>query len=459
MGHILCITSGLTGILNASFEVVNRLQHAGHECTVASPLAVEEKVRAQGLPFLQLKPVNFEPALDVPAYKGAIGKIKRLTHKFLHSKERREEALKALGMDKFMNQMDEINPDLVLIDIELHEHLMSLVKSKYKVVLLSQWFSTWKRKGLPPILEDTIPGVSFKGSRLGLNLEWLKLDIRRWKIFLKKKLSSGWTDRRSILQLYAKKIGFSKEYIPQNYWPGPFSYELLPVISMTIQDLDFSHDVRPNLQYVGAMVNANRKDVLSEAEASFDKLKKGGTRLIYCSVSTFKNGDLNFLRKLIEAVREHLEWNLIISLGGLIDKANLGELPSNVNVFKRVNQLQILSIADLSINHGGIHTINECIHFNVPMLIYSGKRSDQNGCAARVHHHGIGIMADKDVDTSKDIAEKIEAIFSNQSIYSKLIDFCQINLQYKTTNKLEKLVENLLNTNHAELMQLEGRDS
>ena len=43
MAKIICITTGLTGILNASFELVARLQQAGYEVCYASPKNVAEK--------------------------------------------------------------------------------------------------------------------------------------------------------------------------------------------------------------------------------------------------------------------------------------------------------------------------------------------------------------------------------------------------------------------------------
>ena len=38
MAHVLCLTTGLTGILHASFEVVRRLEAWGHHVTYACPL-------------------------------------------------------------------------------------------------------------------------------------------------------------------------------------------------------------------------------------------------------------------------------------------------------------------------------------------------------------------------------------------------------------------------------------
>jgi zeaxanthin glucosyltransferase len=420
MSKVLCITSGLTGILNSSFELVSRLQSAGHNCVIGTPLDVKDKVEINGFNYFQFDAVNFEPAPNIPKYRGVLKKVKRLTYKFINNKKRTKEAIENLGMDSFLEKIKDIKPDLVLIDIELHEHLMTLITAKYNVVLLSQWFSTWNRKGLPPILQDTIPGIGFRGSKLGMTLSWLKIDLQRWWIFTKKKLISGFTDRRSILQLYGKQVGFPKKYIPDNYWPGPFSYDILPVISMTSEALDFPHDVRPNLTYVGPMVFEERKDVNndsgSEINLIIEKAKAENKKLIYCSVSTFKKGDIGFLKKVVKALESKSEWILIISLGGLIDSNEFVSLPENVFAFNKVNQLQVLKNADLSINHGGIHTINECVHYKVPMLVYSGKKSDQNGCAARIHYHGIGIMADKDLDSISDVQSNVEEILTDKNI-------------------------------------------
>lgn len=415
MANILCINTGLTGILNASIALVKQLEHEGNSCKIACPLPVGKYVNAQGIDFLELPPINFDPAPQLPAANGIIQKIQRLLFKYRKRREREQAAINALGMTHFEDQIRKENPDLILIDMELHEHIMTLVAKNFNVKLLSQWFSTWNRRGLPPIVTDIIPGVGFSGSRFGIRMAWHKIKAQRWWMFLKRKLLSAGTDRRSILLKYADHVGFSRSYIHENYWPGPFSYARLPVLSMTNEALEFPHDKRPNLEYIGAMVYENRMDVYCPSEtqtAIADVIKEKnqtGRKLIYCSVSTFKKGDIHFISKVIESVRNQEEWILIIALGGLLN-SDFSNLPHNVFVFKYVPQLQVLKEADLSINHGGIHTINECLHFSVPMLVYSGKRSDQNGCAARVHFHKKGIRGDKDRESSNDIRQKIAHI-------------------------------------------------
>ncbi len=446
MPHIVVITSGLTGILNASFELMHRLEKAGHQVTCACPKDVGEKVKLQGFAYRQLLAVNYGPEPKLPAFKENFRKVKRLLYKWINRRKRQKEAIAALGMKDFEKKIQELKPDLLILDVELHEHIMTAVARNMPVLLLSQWFSLWEREGLPPLLHDTIPGIGESGSPAAIRQAWNKIKQQRKKIFLKKKIRSGGTNRRTILQKYAAQIGFPKAYISENFWPGPFTYSELPVINMTAEELEFPHEHRPNSFYVGPMVFAKRKDTNTDIEVNakleriFSEKETQGKKLIYCSVSTYRQDDTTFLQSLCEAVKDKKEWILIIGLGGMLEKDVLDNVPNNVHPFKWIPQLKVLEKADLSINHGGIHTINECLHFRVPMLIYSGKRSDQNGCAARVHYHEVGIMADKDLDSTEDIQRKINTVLSDKK-YANKVDKIQTEIEEsREKTKMENLV-------------------
>lgn len=449
MAKIVIITSGLTGILHASFELVARLEAAGHEVIYACPKEVGEKVQAQGFKYVQLPAINYFPEPELPDFKGKIQKIKRLYFKWRNKNSRQKVAIASLKMREFEAVIEKLNPDLWILDVELHEHIMTLVAKKKRVLLLSQWFSLWHRKGLPPLLQDTIPGENWQGSAIGLVWAWWKIKRQRWWIFWKKKIRSGGTNRRSILQKYAQEIGFSKRYILENYWPGPFVYGELPVMNMTALELEFPHDIRPNSFYVGPMVFENRVDIQTNSEvdkrlnAIFKIKKESGKSLIYCSVSTYRKGDKAFLKKIMEAVRGREDWILILGLGGMLETNFLQPLPENVHAFGWISQLKVLAEADLSINHGGIHTINECIHFGVPMLVYSGKKSDQNGCAARVHFHKIGVMADKDLDDAATIEKKVDLVLSDE-IYRENVEIMSRNISKKYKNWLDVVITFML---------------
>lgn len=451
MAKIVVITSGLTGILHASFELVARLEAAGHSVIYACPKAVGEKVQAQGFDYVQLPAVNYFPEPELPILKGKLQKISRLYFKWKNKKSRQRVAVASLGMEEFTKTIENLNPNLWILDVELHEHIMTLVAKKKRVLLLSQWFSLWHRKGLPPLLQDTIPGENWRGNSMGLAFAWWKIKRQRWWIFWKKKIRSGGTNRRSVLKNYAQKIGFPKRYILENYWPGPFVYGELPVMNMTALELEFPHDIRPNSHYIGPMVFENRVDIQTNIEVDerletiFKIKKETGKKLIYCSVSTYRKGDKTLLKKITEAVRGRDNWILILGLGGMLETDFLQPLPENVHAFGWIPQLKVLAQADLSINHGGIHTINECVHFGVPMLVYSGKKSDQNGCAARVHFHKIGMMADKDLDDVETIENKINSVLTEENYRKNVKNMREDFNKYKTENRLNKIVNQFLN--------------
>jgi len=447
MARIFIVTTGLTGILNASFEMARRLRAAGYAVTFAAPRPVGERMAAEGLAFVELPFIDLDPAPPLP--KGS-GRVRRTWLRFRDRKERRAAALERYRPHAFRQAVEDLDPDLVLIDIELHEYIFSAYEMKRNLVLLSQWYSTWRRPGLPYLLTDVIPGVGEAGTQDAMSAHWEAVKKQRSKMFARMALLSSWTDRRSILLALADECGFPRDLIRENWWPGVFTYNDLPAISMTPYEMEFPHEPRPDLHYVGPMVREGRKEkpAVSHDGLSLDDLlakrKSAGAKLILVTVSTLHAGDVGFLQRLTAAVAMRADWQLFIGLGGQLDPAELGALPENIHTFAYVPQLRVLKEADLSINHAGIHTIHECIHFGVPQLIYSGKRSDQPGCAARVHYHGIGLMADKDEDSAEDIRENIDEMLTNTAYREATLKMQGACRAYATRRELEQVIELLL---------------
>lgn len=418
--------------------------------TYACPHDVGDKVRAQGFQYVQLPEVTFSPAPEIDAGGGFKGRLTKIVHKIRYAKQRQAAGIVALQMDKFREFLDKQHPDLLLLDMELHDHIITAVTQQFPTVLVSQWFSTWERPSLPPIFRTTLPNRGWRGTARAIQLDWLRIKLSQQINVFKGKLFSVFTDRRSILRVYAKSVGFPMELLESKFWPPPFTYRQLPVLSMTSWALEFPHNPRPSLYYVGPMVYPNRQDqqadpeVLQRIQGILKTKHESGKSLIYCSVSSMDEGDQFFLQKLVEAVGQREDWVMILGLGGLLETHFLSAIPSNVHPFAWVPQLSVLEQADCSINHGGIHTINECIHFRVPMLIYSGKRYDQNGCAARVDFHGIGIAADKDEDDTTAIQHKIERLLKERTYQDKMDE---IYAHYEENKgALAKIVDQLLVT-------------
>lgn len=444
------MTSGLTGILHASFEMVHRLETAGHQVSYACPHEVGDKVGAQGISYFQLPKVSFEPAPPLPESMAQHGKWKRTLYKLRNSKQRQSAAIQSLNMETFINLLEEQAPDLLLIDIELHDHIITAVAKGWPTVLISQWFASWEKAGLPAISSTVVPGQSWRGYSLPIRLSWLKQNIRQTIANQKEKCLSGFTDRRTVLKAWAQEVGFPMKHLKDVYWPPPLTYHGLPIWHMVAEQLEFPYLHAPEQAYLGPMVAANRKplqkdpSIVQQLQIVFERKRTERRSLIYCSVSSMDEGDLSFIQRIIAAIGQHKQYLLVIGLGGQMKAHKLGKMPANVYAFYWVPQLQVLEQADASINHAGIHTINECIHFAVPMLVYSGKRYDQNGCAARIHFHQIGIIGDKDLDDSTVIQQKLNALLQEPTYRKKIQALQKEYLQGK--NKLPQLVDTYLST-------------
>lgn len=428
MAHILCMTSGLTGILHASYEVVARLEAAGHRVSYACPHEVRERVEAQGIAYHQLPAVNFSPAPALPLIEGPWRVLKKVWLALHRLQARREAAVTNMAMDQFEALLEELRPDLLLMDMELHDHIITAVAGGHHVVLMSPWFCSWRRPGLPPIDSPVIPGKGFSGSPSGRWLIGTRSRVDRWLRNQKSALRSGFVDRRSILRYYARSVGFPMHLLESGNWPPPYTYDDLTVLSLASGALEFPHAPRPGFHHVGPVVSIDRVDPASDSatEERLDALLGGCSEkdatLIVCTVTTMdgENEDLGFIQRLAEAVRDRPDWTVIVAMGGS-DASRLGPLPTNVHAFSWVPQARLLASADLSINHGGIHTINECLYFGVPMLIFSGGRHDQPGTVARVAWAGLGHTGDRASDDVSTIAGRIDAVLSDQTLRRRVL--------------------------------------
>ena len=420
MAHIGVITSGLSGMLHSSFEVVSRLKSEGHQVTYMSPFDVRSKVEDNGLTYVQLPAINFGywPMDD----KLILSWPRRLMHHIKNLNSGNALGKQNLKFEKFEEILSSISPDQLIIDVELHELIYSAMVLKIPFVLLNQWFPNIRVANVPPIITDIVPGKGFRGSKTGISLAWTltKFKARLRLIVLHMAIKSY---RPSVLKRYARELGVSRDSLKHSSFPPLFHYKEMTTLHMTLKEMDFQQIDVAKVVYIGPMVldNRDKPDIPDKPDQSvnrellniFDSKHKGGSKIIYCSVSTLDSGDSSFIKKVIDAVKGQSNWLLIVSLGGKLNKAVFEEIPDNVFIMDWVPQLEVLKNADCSINHAGINTINECIHFQVPMLVYSGKRHDQDGCAARVVYHRMGLIGNKDVDTSDDIKTKVTTILTD----------------------------------------------
>ena len=123
--------------------------------------------------------------------------------------------------------------------------------------------------------------------------------------------------------------------------------------------------------------------------------REGNPRpLVYVSLGTVINSHPEFYRSCIAAL-EHEDLDLLISCGRDFDRESLGPLPDNVRAEPYVDQMAVLSRADLFITHCGMNSASEGLYMGVPELLFP-LTGEQQAVARRVQEMGAGRLLTKE---------------------------------------------------------------
>lgn len=139
------------------------------------------------------------------------------------------------------------------------------------------------------------------------------------------------------------------------------------------------------LHYTGPFLHAHQRPPID-----FPWERLDGRPLIYASLGTLQNG-LEEVFHTIASACCGADAQLVISLGGGLEPANLGKLAGNPLVVRYAPQIEILKRSALVITHAGLNTVLESLFEGVP-LVAVPLGNDQPGVAARVRARGAGIV-------------------------------------------------------------------
>lgn len=144
-------------------------------------------------------------------------------------------------------------------------------------------------------------------------------------------------------------------------------------------------------------------------------IEKKSDKLIYISMGTVITDSKEFYKKCIEAL-DNTKYQVIMSVGNLINIEDLGAVPDNITISRFVDQIAVLSQADVFLTHCGMNSVNESLYCKVPLVMYP-QTSEQDGVATRVEQLGAGARL-KHVN-AKSIRETIENVLHTKSYYEQ----------------------------------------
>ena len=144
-------------------------------------------------------------------------------------------------------------------------------------------------------------------------------------------------------------------------------------------------------------------------------IEKKLDKLIYISMGTVINDSVEFYKKCIEAFA-NTKYQVIMSVGNLINVEDLGAIPDNITISRFVDQIAVLSQADVFLTHCGMNSVNESLYYKVPLVMFP-QTSEQDGVATRVEQLGAGIRL-KNINV-KSIRTTIENVLNTKSYYEQ----------------------------------------
>ncbi|MEM9593744.1 MAG: hypothetical protein AAGD06_05750 [Acidobacteriota bacterium] len=432
--RVVYLSIGMSSALNASFELSRRLTAAGHEVVYLSHADVGPRVEAQGHRFHRLDADrrHLEQAKAEAPNPRDLLRPWRLARSIGN---RRRIRRRSIAEDELVETVRRLEPDLLLIDIELHVAILATAPLGIPTALPMVWFSIYRSPGLPPLHTSAkpIPGAAGKRTEwlawTRLRLETLHMEWRRrlgrWRrgdVF--PAVAYDTVDIDDV-RAVARHWGFPAQRVSRRHWLRPWTYTDLPVLCFNDPALDFPHDPPPNLHYLGPMVDRRRAEAQipgpsADAWAAFSQRRDRERPLVYASLGTYWAADTKFLGRILEVFRRRPEWDLVLGLGGRLDAASLPTAGDNVLALDFAPQLEVLGQADAALTHGGIGTINECLLLRVPMAVYSTGFVDQDGCAARLDHHGLAVVGDKDADDSHAIERALERALGDRELRGRV---------------------------------------
>ena len=440
--RIAYISIGMTSALNAGLELSRRLEAASHQVTFLSQADIGPRVAAEGFEFVALRGdrVFREKDRELDLSWSELRRPARFLSRLAQRKENRRRSIEQREVEQVL---EELSPDLLLIDMEMHVAILASSTLRIPTALVMVWFSIFRARGLPPLHLDR-PMPTSGSQRIRVALDWCRLWLETRHMEWRRRIGR-WRradffttvvyDTVDIddVRAVARHKGFALgRRTSRSHWLRPWVYTDLPILCFNGMELELPHpplgDGHPGrlLSYVGPLVPEQRNDPRADTlgwrrwNGLRGACSEAGRPLVYASLGTFWSADKDFLRRIIAVFERRQDWDLVLGLGGTLEPEALGSAPDNVLLLPYAPQLEILKSADLAITHGGIGTINECLLHRVPMVVYSTGFVDQHGCAARVAHHGVGVVGDKDADEVETIEKKISQALEDPELRQRV---------------------------------------
>ena len=342
------------GHTNPTLGLVKALTEAGHQVWYFSFEEFREKIENAGATFIGCDGYDFE--MEDKGNADRVGKDKVYATELLVSS--------TLALDEMTARMiDEIKPDIVVSDSVAFWGKLAAMKH-----------------GLPYVSSTTTFAFNRYSAKYMQESVW---DIARMLIAMPrinkqiKRLREKGYPVKSILDIVQNDNDTNTIVYTSRYFQP---------CSETFSD---------KYHFIGPSIRPITKPV-----------EKTADQTVYISMGTV-NQNREFYRNCI-SVLASTGWQVIISMGTNTDRFE--NLPENIQVYESVDQMAVLSIADVFITHCGMNSASEGLYFGVPLVLFP-QTPEQDAVARRTEELSAGVRL-KSI-SEKDILDALNQVLND----------------------------------------------
>ena len=451
MATILFDPIASTGHYNGSLQLARLLKQAGHQIVYIGPSEFKAKILQAGFLFYIFQPFTVKSSGKRDTFLYWIDCFISFFNDW-----RMKQMLKML--EELNEIIKKIDPDLILLDSNYIQKIAYYGKHKNKIAFFETMVSEHYAPNIPPYNSTFIPKNNFF-SKIYVDFLWFCREFHLRYRTIKARLVYFNNDFHSICRKLSSEYGIELEK-----WKDAKRMTQTKVIPKNVTELiipplpfDFPRPEKPNVIHIGPLVNINRDNQILDGRyinvinhIKNLKQKDKNVTFIYASLGTMSEVSPAREKKFINALLKHCNSNkschIVFSVGNNYDIHKLPVIPENLHIFNKIPQLDILKHCDLMITHGGMNSLTECVLNKVPAIVYPlAKHWDQNGNAARVAYHGIGIRGSFKKISAKNLQANIEKMLANYNFYkANMINMNEKMDIEKAAKECVKIVEALI---------------
>lgn len=184
---------------------------------------------------------------------------------------------------------------------------------------------------------------------------------------------------------------------------------LLSIVYTTRDFQPFGETFDQTYKFVGPSIS------LRPAQNNFDLTAIKGRNPIYISLGTVFNQAINFYKLCFQAFG-NTDHTVVMSIGGKVLAADLGEIPKNFIVKNYVPQTEVLKCTKLFITHGGMNSTHEALYYGIPLIVIP-QSADQPIIAGQVANIGAGIKLDMQNLSAMELREAADQVLNHSSFH------------------------------------------